>query len=392
MRIAFIYDAVYPWVKGGAEKRVYEIAKRLVKRGHEVSWFGLKWWDGREDLERDGIILHGIGKQRSLYVNGRRSIREALYFGLKVLIKLKGDFDVMDCQEFPYFSCFSAKLRSKFNNSKLLITWHEIWENYWFDYLGRIGVFGQIVERLTAKLPHTAITISEKIRNNLKVLGVPEDRIRVIPNGVDFYQLQKIKASEKSFDIIYVGRLVPHKNVDVLLKAIAEVKKEIPDIKCCIIGDGPQKPYLRALSKRLGIEGNVVFLGFIGSDEEAYSYMKSSKLFVLPSTREGFGMTVLESNSCGLPSITVKHRMNGAVELVKDGYNGYVVSLSPYEIAEKIVCLLQDEDELKRLSKNAVEFARNYDWDVIVDMIEEVYSSHLCKHFLKRGSGGGSCR
>ncbi|MCL0050604.1 hypothetical protein M1N22_01970 [Dehalococcoidia bacterium] len=114
MKIAYIYDAVYPWIKGGAEKRVYEISKRLVVRGHEVHWFGLKWWDGENDIVKDGVYLQGIGKWDNLYADGRRSIKEGLYFGIKTLTGLKGDFDIIDCQEFPYFPCFTAKVHSLF--------------------------------------------------------------------------------------------------------------------------------------------------------------------------------------------------------------------------------------------------------------------------------------
>ena len=106
MKIAFIYDAVYPWIKGGAEKRIYEIGRRLADK-HEVHWYGIRWWDGGETIEHDGIILHGVCEAVPLYVNGRRSIGEAIYFAGKLLPKLiKENFDVVDCQEFPYFPCF----------------------------------------------------------------------------------------------------------------------------------------------------------------------------------------------------------------------------------------------------------------------------------------------
>ncbi|RLG32158.1 hypothetical protein DRN98_05680 [Methanosarcinales archaeon] len=143
MKLAYIYDAVYPWIKGGAEKRIYEISKRLAERGHEVHWYGLKWWDGENDIVQEGVYLHGIGRWDNLYVNGRRSIKEGLYFGIKTLTRLKGDFDIIDCQEAPYFPCFSAKVHSLLNKSKLVITWHEVWGDYWYEYLGRKGFFEQ---------------------------------------------------------------------------------------------------------------------------------------------------------------------------------------------------------------------------------------------------------
>jgi len=374
MRIAFIYDAVFPWVKGGIEKRVYEISKRLVRRGHEVHWFGLKWWEGEKEIEKGGIILHGIGKRHKLYTGDRRSITEALFFGYKVLVELKQNFEVIDCQEFPYLSCFSAKLRSKFNNSKFLITWHEVWGNYWFTYLRVGGIFGWTIEKLIAKLSHTPIAVSNNVKINLEALGIPRNRIRVIPNGIDFYKIYNVKkSSEKYCDIIYVGRLMSYKNIDILIRAIAKIRKEIPNIKCCIIGEGPQLQYLKLLSKQLAVENNIKYLGSLDTDEEVYSYMKSAKIFVLPSIREGFSIVVLEANACGLPIITVEHKMNFATEIVKNGINGYVVKLSEDEIAKWITYLLRNEDIRARLARNAMNFAKNYDWDIIVNKIERLY-------------------
>jgi glycosyltransferase involved in cell wall biosynthesis len=174
MKIAFIYDAVYPWIKGGAEKRVYEIARRLSRRGHEVHWYSIGWWLKEKQDKRmklDGIHMHGICPPQELYVNGRRSIKEALYFGIKLISPLmKENFDVVDCQEFPYFSCFTCKLHSSIGKSKLVITWYEVWDQYWFEYLGRMGYLGMITERLTAKLPKLVLPISNKIKEDLKFI------------------------------------------------------------------------------------------------------------------------------------------------------------------------------------------------------------------------------
>jgi len=377
MKIAYVYDAVYPWVKGGAEKRIYEVSRRLVQRGHEVHWFGIKWWDGEKDIVKDGIYLHGIGEWDNLYVDGRRSISEGLYFGLKTLTGLRGDFDVIDCQEFPYFPCFSAKVHSMVKGSVLVITWYEIWGDYWFEYLGTKGLFGWTVERLITKLPKLAVPISEHIKEDLKTLKVSESIMQVVPNGVDFYRLQEIRPLDEEFDVIYVGRLISHKNVDMLIRAISIAREKIPNIRCGIIGDGPNMSELRALSNELGLDKNVMFSGFIESDEEVYARMKSSKVFVLPSTREGFPNTILEANSCGLPAIIVRHEKNAGVGVVEDGCNGFILNLSSEEIAEKIVYLLQNEKELNDLGRTAVEFAESYDWGVIVKRIEDVYEAAL---------------
>ena len=153
----------------------------------------------------------------------------------------------------------------------------------------------------------------EKIKEDLKVLKVPDDIMRVVPNGVDFYRLQEIKPSNEAFDIFYLGRLISHKNVDVLLRAVSIAREKIQDIRCGIIGDGPEMGKLRTLSGELGLDENVTFFGFIESDEEVYARMRSSKIFVLPSTREGFPNTILEANACGLPAMIVRHEKNAGI-------------------------------------------------------------------------------
>ncbi len=131
MKIAMVNDTVYPYFKGGAPKRVWEISKRLVQRGHTVHQFGMKYWDGAEVIVKDGVYLHGVCPVQQLYIEGRRSIREAIYFAYKLLRPLlRENVDLIDCSNFPYFTCFSAKLHSMLKGSVLLITWLEVWEQY----------------------------------------------------------------------------------------------------------------------------------------------------------------------------------------------------------------------------------------------------------------------
>ncbi|RLI77373.1 glycosyltransferase family 1 protein [Archaeoglobales archaeon] len=368
MRVAFIYDAAYPFVKGGAEKRIYEIAKRLAKR-HDVDWITLKWWD-EENFELDGIKYVGVGEWKELYTQNRRSIKEALYFGVKVLPFLKKQkYDIIDCTSFPYFSCFSAKFASLINRSKLFITWHEVWDDYWYEYIGKAGFFGKFVEKITAKLSDNIIVVSERTKRDLIDMGIKAN-IKVIPNGIDFEKIKGIKASNKESDVIFVGRLIREKNVDILLKAITFVKKENPDVRCLIIGDGPEKEKLEQLANKQELNNNVEFLGFLDSYEKVISYIKASKVFVLPSTREGFGLVALEANACGIPVVTVNHKRNAVVDLVKN--SGYICELSAKDIAEKIMIGLE---EGKLMMHKCIKNAKRYEWDEIFDMIANIYKT-----------------
>lgn len=376
MRIAYIHDVIYPYTKGGAEKRVWEISKRLARRGHEVHIFGMKYWDGEEVIEKEGVHLHGVCEPRKLYVDGKRSIGAAVYFSWRVLLSFRGDFDIIDAQEFPYLPCFSAKIHSWLRRTPLVITWHEVWDGYWYEYMGRKGIFGRSVERWATRLPDKIIPVSEKVKADLLSAGVKGDKMEVVVNGVDFHKIQVTSAGDEFYDVLYVGRLSEHKNVDLLLRAIGLLRDGMPSIRCGIIGDGPERDTLSRLAKDLKLEENVVFLGFIERDEDVIATMKSSKVFVLPSTREGFGIVLLEANACGVPVIVTDAEDNAASDLVIDGLNGVVSEVSDESMAKEISNLLND-DLYNKMSDLSIKIAKKYDWSLIVDKIEDTYGEVL---------------
>lgn len=376
MKIAFVYDAVYPYVKGGAEKRVYEIGRRLSKMGHEVHCYGIKWWKGEDVMEKDGMKFHGVCKPIPLYTtDGRRSIKGAMWFSLILIPSLwRERFDVIDCQAFPYFSCFSCKLISILKKTPLIITWLEVWGDYWYEYLGKRGVFGKVVERMTTYLTDKHISISERTGLGLEEMGLK--KIRVVPVGVDIEKIGRIKGSDEESDVIFVGRLIREKNADILIKAINIIKKDISGIKCIIIGDGPEKEKLERLVYHSGLENNVKFTGFLDHDV-AISYMKSSKVLVLPSTREGFGMVALEANACGLPVITVNHKMNASCDFINNDVNGFICELSEEDIAGNVLMGL---DKLGDMEKKCIEAAVLYDWKRISNSAESFYQEIVKSH------------
>lgn len=377
MKIAFVYDAVYPWVKGGAEKRIYELAKRLVQRGHEVHWYGVGWWwpdEGQKDIELDQILLHGVCGPVELYNDDRRSIREAIYFALKLLPRLREeDFDVIDCQGFPFFSCFTAKLNSLSQRTALVITLHEVWNEYWYEYMGKPGIFGRLVENRMVNLTDEIISVSKKTKKDLQRIKKHEKSV-VIPNGIDFKEITEISPGAEKSDVIFAGRLIKDKNVDLLIKALVQVKKVHPNIKCFIAGDGPERPRLESLRDELNLTHNINFMGFTEDYHGLISCMKASQVFVLPSTREGFGMVVLEANACGLPVVVVDHPMNAAKDLVTTDKNGFLAQFSEKSLADKIMEGMAKKEMMK---DSCMEFASGYDWDEIVVDLEEFYRNAL---------------
>jgi glycosyltransferase involved in cell wall biosynthesis len=370
MKIAFVYDVIYPYVKGGVEKRIRELAVRLSARGHDVHIIGMKYWEGPDTLAMDGITLHGICPAQPLYADGRRTIREAIWFSIRLLPFLKREsFDIIDCQQFPYFPCFPVKLAAVLKKKPFVITWHEVWGDYWYEYLGWRGAFGKITERLVAGLTAYNISVSGTTVKKLGHLGV--DDVRIIPNGIDPVHIRSVQPSAISSDIIFVGRLIKEKHVDVLVRAFAIFLSGSPSITLLVLGDGPEQESIRTLIKDLVIEDRVLLKPFTDSHDEVISLMKSSHICVIPSTREGFGIAALEALACGLPVVTVDHPDNAICELIT-GETGFLSSLSADDLADKMRLALERYPEMKTACSLSTA---QFDWDRVVPELERYYQT-----------------
>jgi len=372
MDLAFVYDAVHPWEKGGAQKRVWELARRLAE-DHAVHVYGMHYWDGPSVIEREGVILHGVCEPYDLYTDGRRAIPPALKFATQLAPHIAGeDFDVVDVQQFPYFPVLAGKLYELTHDASLVVTWYEVWDDYWYDYLGWKGAFGKAVEQVTMRAPDHVVPISSFIRGDLVDAGCPAD-LTVVENGVDYDGIQDVPAAEEDWDVVYVGRLAEHKNVAWLLEAVDTAETELDrPVETCIVGDGPERERLERIADERGLT-NVAFQGFVEADDDVIGHLKAGDVFVLPSIREGFPNTILEANACGVPSIVVDHPENGSTAVVEDGETGFVVDPDPDAVTDSLVSVLRDDDLRETVSQGARSYGRAHDWPEIVADLEAVY-------------------
>jgi len=229
-----------------------------------------------------------------------------------------------------------------------------------------------MVERATSKLSNRNIAISCGTKEALTKIG-NTNHIEVIPGGVDFNNITATSGHHIPSDIIFAGRLIKEKNLDLLIKAVNIVKKSVPNVNCLIIGDGPERESLMRLVGELNLGENIHFEPFFNNQSTLYSYMKGSRVFVLPSIREGFGICVLEANACGLPVITTNHARNEAKALItKD--NGFISELAPQKIAGFIMLALE-----KDMKKDCINYVKKFDWDLISDNTEYFFLRSLNK-------------
>lgn len=372
-RVAFVSDSIYPYNKGGKEKRLYEISKRMVKDGRQVDVYTMKWWDGPKTILSDtGVHLHGIGKFHPLYRGERRSISQALWFSLACTKMLFRRFDVVDVDTIPFFPMFTMRLVCWLKRKKMHVTWHEVWGTaYWQSYMGLMGRIGALTERMAMKLPDAIISNSDHTSSSLRAAGV-EMPIMTVPLGVDVENILAIEPHDLKSDIIFVGRLLENKNVGLLIDAVKLVRRTKRDVRCIIVGDGPERAKLQAQVQKQGLENNVTFFNFISDHNELYSLMKSSRMLVLPSIREGFGIVVVEANACGIPVITTSHEQNAARFLIVEGENGLLTGLSPRELAAKIRQILRSE---MHPNKTLEERFVNYRWHHAAQEVERILAT-----------------
>jgi glycosyltransferase involved in cell wall biosynthesis len=184
--------------------------------------------------------------------------------------------------------------------------------------------------------------------------GIDEFRIFVLPHVVD----DRFRPSgvEKDIDVLFVGRLVPVKHVETLILAVAMVRESRPSIRVAIVGEGESRSELEDLTDKLGLNYQIEFAGY---QENAWDWYNRSRLSVVPSEREGFPYTVIESLKCGVPVIT--SNCGDVIDVVEDSYNGRLIAeYQDYAaFAEAILGLLQNPEQIVIYSKNGLEMVRN---------------------------------
>jgi D-inositol-3-phosphate glycosyltransferase len=227
---------------------------------------------------------------------------------------------------------------------------------------------GARLERHTFHRARRLIAISDAIKQELVTeYGVDPARIAVIGNAVDCKAFQP-RAGERSnrvgLSLLCVGRLVPRKNLRLLLEALALCD---PAVSCALAGEGPMADELRGLASSLGLAGRVAFLGFQAGEALERCYQRADAL-VMPSVYEGMPMAILEAKASGLPTVAVA--FEGARSLVPEATGIVLDAATPAALAVAFERLLHDRALLIRLSAGArADALQRFDWDVVLTQL-----------------------
>ena len=340
MRICLVYDCLFPWTVGGAERWMRGLGERLAADGHRVTYLTLRQWERGERPDVPGVEVVAVGPGLALYgADGNRRVLPPLVFGLGVLWHLlhhARSYDVVHTASFPYFSLLAAGLLRPLGRYRLVVDWHEVWTlAYWQEYLGPAGGrVGHLVQRLCARLPQRAFCFAR-----LTARRLAEERV----NGPVTVLEGEYAGTERPADaprparpvVVFAGRHIPEKRVPALVAAMARLRGS--GLRAEVFGDGPERGRVEADVAALGVGDLVDVRGFVAS-EDVDAALRSALCMVLPSRREGYGMVVVEAALRGTPSVVVAGEDNAAVELVEDGVNGVVApSSAPEDLAAAIL-------------------------------------------------------
>jgi glycosyltransferase involved in cell wall biosynthesis len=355
MRIALVYDCLYPFTVGGAERWYRNLGERL-QEAHRVSYLTRRQW-GEEGPETDFETV-AVSAGGDLYtLAGRRRIGPPLRFGWGVfwhLLRHAHRYDAVHTASFPYFSVLAAAaaLRLRRSPATLVVDWHEFWTAaYWRSYLGPLGGrIGAAVQALCARLPDRSFTFSRLVEQRLRGTGY---RAPVTRLGGEYAGPERARRTDAEVPpepplVVFAGRHIPEKGVTAIPPAIALARDWLPDLRCLILGDGPETGAVREAVVAGHLEEVIEVSGRVGG-EEVDAALAGATCLLHPSEREGYGLVVVEACVQGTPAIVVAGPENAATELIEAGVNGFLAaSREPDELARWIIAAVRGGEALRR--------------------------------------------
>jgi glycosyltransferase involved in cell wall biosynthesis len=331
--VAMISSVFYPSI-GGAQTHTLRLSQKLKARGVDVFVITRHYQGLARYEDIDGIPTYRVGKGEGNLVVAALSY---IVGALRVLYAQRQRYHMLHCH--LMISPMTIGLLAKpLVRKPLVINPHRS---------GKIGDVGFLTHNrpLTGRLRLAAarrwgdafVSISRDIHEELAGIGVSSDKLWDIANGVDVDHFQPADTLTRAELrralnlptgplVVFTGRLVPEKGVDVLLNAWPRVLRQRPDARLLLVGDGEQRATLEAQARSLDIVDQVLFAG--GCADVA-PYLRAADAFVLPSYAEGLPIALLEAMACGLPSVATA--IGGTMRVLDDGITGRLVPVGDPE-------------------------------------------------------------
>ncbi len=353
--LVFNWQDVTNPLAGGAEVHLHEVFERIASRGHEVTLFCHYFEGAARDEVRNGIriIRHG---GRSLF-----NFQVPLWYWKR--FKKEGyDVIIDDVNKIPFYTPLFV------DKPVQGVTHHLFGKSIFLETIFPFALYVHLAEKLIKPIyRHVHFIIgSPSTHKEYIEWGFPAELVSVVNYCVNktVYYSEPANAFDKN-RVGYFGRLKKYKSVDHFIQAFAMIKDQYPALKIEIIGDGDDKPRLEAEAKQCGVEDRVVFHGFIPEEAKA-PLLQKMNFVVNTSSKEGWGLTVVEANACGAPVIAAN--VQGLRDSVVDGKTGMLYEFANvHELASRMRTLLDNPARRNELREGALKWAAGFDWEVATD-------------------------
>ena len=342
LRVCLVYDCLYPWTIGGEEHWLRRLAETLVAQGHAVTYLTRQQWPADQPPSIPGVRVVAVSRDEPLYgPRGARRTTPTLRFARGVarhLAAQRRSYDLVHTCGFPYFHLPALRLALAGARVPVVVDWPEVWSRaYWRSYVGGVGGrLAELVQAACIRLTPTALVFSELYADRLRTGGAAPLRIGGLGPDVLPGRAQLDPPAQPR--VLFLGRHISEKRPDLVVRAVP-VARALPGLGALtaqVLGDGPERPAVLALVAALGLADVVTVPGFVPAGELANA-LRTATALVHPSSREGFGIVVVEAAALGTPVVLVQGPDNAAVELVVPGVNGEIAEDdSPEAVAAAI--------------------------------------------------------
>lgn len=370
LNLTYIITSFYPDL-GGAETNCYSLAKRVAKNGHNVTVLTANNYKNTLPKEEniDGIrVVRSHRWNKQYYLGFYPSL-------LKQLLFIKTD--IIHVHGIGFFWQDLFLIITKLFRRKIIFinTPHGP-----FMAHGNYSLFAILLKKVYVakqrlflnKLYSWIIQVNPEQYKWLVSYGIKKSKIKYFPNGISSEELVPIKTTKaldennlkRKFIITYTGRFEEYKGIQQVISILPKLKKIKPSVRFVVMGrGGSYLDNLRTLAKNLEVEQFVIFL-INPSDKVRDEILTGSKIFIMPSRWEAFGISILEAMSKKCAIISTK--TEGGSFLVKDGENGFTFKFDDKKtLLKSIEILMKDSKLLMNFQKKNYEVAKNYQWDKI---------------------------
>ena len=332
---------------GGAERYLEKMALGLVERGARVTVFCAEHPGAPAEDVRDGIRFVRAGSKTGVYAQGLLALARRRFGAYDVIVDVQNGL--------PFFTRLASR-------KPVIVLVHHVHREQWpVVYPGPVGRVGWWIEsRLSPRLYRSSqyIAVSQATRSELATLGVDAARISVVHNGTD--PALPAPGTRTAFpSICVVGRLVPHKQVEHAIDAVASLRPAHPRLRLVIVGSGWWEAPLREHAAASGAGDAIVFTGHVSEQRKQQVYAESW-LMALPSLKEGWGLVIGEAGMHGTPTVAYRSA-GGTRESIDDGVSGVLVD-DREQLVAALGHLLDAGEERERLAAGAREMSHRFTW------------------------------